>query len=443
MAAPEQEPVPVPALTPERWVPALFRAWEQAGIPHLVLRNYDRLPAEPGNDLDVLVAPGQREKAAVLLRRCVGYLGGVTHHVAEFACLSVFFHDPATRRQFHVDIMDDLGWRPFAVLRADVVLAQRRDHRGLWVPAPHHEALLNLLTRLLHGGGIRARYRPQILAQAREEAFADALGGVLGGGLARRVLAWIAAGEWERVERHRAVCRLAVMRRACTRHPVAALRRALLDARRLVRRARRPPGLFLAMVGPDGCGKTSAGCSTRDTLAGTSTRPVGATGTGRLGLSPGARLPGGAPRTDPHGRSSARARRPCCSSRRTSRNWSCRTTSRFGPSCSVTGWWSSTATITTSSWTPGGTGLPVPEALVARVYRLIPKPGSHPLLRCAAGGAPGAQARGVLRREPPAARGVSSAGGGTSPHCRRRRDTVDGRGARGSGLARSGSHGCR
>ena len=44
-------------------VTAVFRAWQQAGINWLVLRNYESLPESTTNDIDVLVGPGQLRQA--------------------------------------------------------------------------------------------------------------------------------------------------------------------------------------------------------------------------------------------------------------------------------------------------------------------------------------------------------------------------------------------
>jgi hypothetical protein len=59
-------------MTPvERLVRAIFRRLEPAGVDRVVLRNYEGLPRDNGNDLDFMVRPRQRRlaEAAVYLRR--------------------------------------------------------------------------------------------------------------------------------------------------------------------------------------------------------------------------------------------------------------------------------------------------------------------------------------------------------------------------------------
>ena len=44
-------------------VTAVFRAWREAGVAFLILRNYENLPQDVSNDIDVLVRPTQLAEA--------------------------------------------------------------------------------------------------------------------------------------------------------------------------------------------------------------------------------------------------------------------------------------------------------------------------------------------------------------------------------------------
>jgi hypothetical protein len=46
-----------------QWVTAVLRAWQQAKINSLVLRNYESLPRLTANDIDALVDPAQLRQA--------------------------------------------------------------------------------------------------------------------------------------------------------------------------------------------------------------------------------------------------------------------------------------------------------------------------------------------------------------------------------------------
>ncbi len=289
------------ALDARTWVPRLFGSWDVAGIPYAVLRNHERLPADPGNDLDVLVQPGKRREALHLLRRSIVAMGGAVHHVARFACDSVYFHDRDTLRQFHVDLFDRLLWRSVPILDPTQVLGRRRHVRGIAVPSRADEAVLNLLTRPLYGGEIRDKYRAAIVEQASEERFGQVLSAAVGKSLGLLTIDDLRTGRWKTIEDRRNGYRRALVLRAVLRRPGRVLVQAAADAWRLAHRAVRPPGLFVVLVGPDGAGKTAAGLALREGLSGTFYRELG------LYLHWKARVvkrpsdPTGTPCADPHG----------------------------------------------------------------------------------------------------------------------------------------------
>jgi thymidylate kinase len=95
---------------------------------------------------------------------------------------------------------------------------------------------------------------------------------------------------------------MAVAVQACMKRPTAVLCTTAKDFFRLLYRIIRSPGLFIVLVGPDGCGKTSVGLALRKCLAGTFYTDNG------LHLHWKARLinrpsnPTGTPCADPHGK---------------------------------------------------------------------------------------------------------------------------------------------
>lgn len=289
-------------LVPSIWVPSVFHAWENAGIHALVLRNYKSLPEDPGNDLDVLVSRGQCTAARVILKQCITRLGGVVHHHAAFACDSIFFHDPTSGRQYHVDIFDRLLWRVSPILDSESVMARRRSYQGFFVPAETDEALLNLMTRLLYGAEVRAKYHELIIRCHQTPAFLSALQHLLGARLARDTVGWIEARAWDRIETQRRRYRVAVTIRAWLRRPWAVMWQCLMDGFRLARRAIYYPGVFVTLVGPDGCGKTSAGVALRERLAGTFYLHGGLYLHWKARLINRSSNPMGTPCTDPHGK---------------------------------------------------------------------------------------------------------------------------------------------
>ncbi len=240
-------------------VVAVFERWRRDGIEFLVLRNYEGLPRETTNDIDVLVLPGRLATAERALREAAAQAGYVLHNRAEFSPVSLFFHHPATRQQIQFDLFHGLNWRGFALLPPRAVLERRID-RGLFaIPHPAHEAVINLLTRQIYHGYVKEKYKPAILAGFQQDT-AEAvrlLADMFGDGTARALSDDILAGRWADVERRTGTMRRQLVWRRLTRHPFATLGSLLSDLRRFAGRLWRPPGITVILLGADGCGKST------------------------------------------------------------------------------------------------------------------------------------------------------------------------------------------
>jgi thymidylate kinase len=293
------------ACVPETWIPALFIAWRERGIRFAVLRNYANLPKDIGNDLDVLVDAERIREAESALHQVLAPLGGRVHHRAEFSPLSLFFHDTATRKQYHLDLFRDLKWRGFDILPAEDVLERVRDVNGIPAPNEVDEAILNFLTRLLYAGYVRDKYKPAIaLAFRADEAnVGERLRGILGP-IGVEIVRAVQYERWGDIERQVGLIRRRLVLRAL-RQPVRVLEALRADARRLAARAWKVPGIVVVLTGPDGCGKTSVGERLKQRLAGTfyagfttyiHWKPR------LLGYKATQSTPFGAPCTDPHGK---------------------------------------------------------------------------------------------------------------------------------------------
>lgn len=241
-------------------VTTVFQAWRQAGVAFLVLRNYEHLPHDVGNDIDVLVRPAQLAQAEELMVQAAGDAGYQLHNRAEFSPVSFLFHHPDTLQQIQFDLFYNQQWRGFDLLSADAVL-DRRINRGLFsIPHPVHEAITDLLTRLIFHGYVKENYKQFILATARAEParMEAAIAGIFGAGLAAQLMRAIVAGQWNDVEACFIPMRRQLIWRRALGQPWRTLRSILRDYRRFFRRLIRPPGMTIALIGPDGCGKSTA-----------------------------------------------------------------------------------------------------------------------------------------------------------------------------------------
>lgn len=291
----------------ERYVSAITEAWNTAGIDYCILRNYENLPHDMGNDLDVLIDPRALSSAESIAIKAITGAGGIVHNRAEFSPVSLFFHDAETKTQLHLDLFRNLTWRGADILPVKEVLENKRVYNGFPVPGVFHEGVLNLLTRLLYGGYIKDKYKPQVAGifndhQAECTSLLEAvLGKKLGGNVFRQVL----CGEWDHIEKSIGTVRTNLQVGCILRNPLRYLSVLFLDFIRLLLRWIKLPGVSIVLVGPDGCGKTSVGVELQKRLAGTFYEEYVQHLHWKPRLLKGmadAAKPFGTPCTDPHGK---------------------------------------------------------------------------------------------------------------------------------------------
>lgn len=285
-------------------VTAVFRAWQQAGIPFLVLRNYERLPDFTTNDIDVLVAPEQLRDAERVARAAALETGFRLHNRAEFATLALYFSSRRSNAQVHFDLFTALKWRGFDFLSCRGFLEQRVARGGFAVPHPGHEAATNLLATMIYTGKVKEKYKRAIAEGFRGEpaVATEILSRTYGPRHARFLVEAAAAERWAEIEVRTSALRRALVMRQWTWQPGATLRSLLADVARLARRFARPPGLSVVLCGADGSGKSTVAEAIIEGLGTTFAPPKGRHFHWKPPLFSARRQAERGPVSNPHGR---------------------------------------------------------------------------------------------------------------------------------------------
>lgn len=251
------------------FVAAVFAAWRRERIEFLVLRNYEGLPAYTTNDIDVLVHRRQRHQAERILLAVAHEHGFRLHIRAAFATLALYFHHSETLEQVHFDLFSKLLWRALTYLESDEFLSRRVERDGFYVPNPVDEAATSLLSYSIHSGKVKPKYQAKIVAAAFQQG--EQLRGILtrsfGSRHARRVVEAAVKGDWESIERRIPRMRLRLLLRHLNRHPLRLVCNCFSEGMRVLLRFLRPPGMVVALCGPDGCGKSTLADSLAERLA--------------------------------------------------------------------------------------------------------------------------------------------------------------------------------
>jgi len=240
-------------------IAAVFAAWQQAGVNFLVLRNYEELPRHTTNDIDVLVPKEQRKMTEKILIDTAASNGFRLHNRAEFATLALYFSHAKTGAQTHFDLFTALKWRGFDFLPAEDLLANKIARDSFFIPCAPHEAATNLLASFIFNGQVKEKYRAKIADVFRKEP--DIARALLaknyGHGLAQQFVRLGAEENWSAIESRLDDAREMLVWQQSFWKPLRTFMSLDADCDRLLKRVFHPPGLVIALCGPDGCGKST------------------------------------------------------------------------------------------------------------------------------------------------------------------------------------------
>jgi thymidylate kinase len=251
-------------------IEAAFRVLDEAGVNWLLFRGEERMQM-PTGDIDLLIAPHDLEATDKVLAT-LGFS-------RQGSALLV------TRRAYVAYVAEDDLWLRFDVVTrvafgellefdtstAEALLAAKRRVGALFLPAPNDGFWHLLLHYMLDRGDIPLPWREILQERANEAdavgplaAFLDALPG---DATSPRVLSAVRVADWSSIQVMFSGIRLAWLR---SQSPTGRVR---LGAHRLLSRlglgqwTSFRPGLSVAVLGPDGAGKTTLAQGLRDNLA--------------------------------------------------------------------------------------------------------------------------------------------------------------------------------
>lgn len=230
---------------------AFFRELGKRGIPYVILHGYEQLPERMPSDIDYAVRcvdlPRLLAIQRAVARQCGWQLASVVQ--AKLHAQYAVFFDPENPAKFiQLDACGHYVERGCFILRAEQLLQDRQPYRSLFVPAPAIEFGYLLAKALIKKKPLEPylpRLRDLWLAapERAEKIFISLVGGSPG-----ELKAWFdqPAIKWEEQLRPRI--------HAKTRFgPVNLIKESF----RAVRRILRPVGMRIAILGPDGVGKST------------------------------------------------------------------------------------------------------------------------------------------------------------------------------------------
>ena len=250
---------PVVSASRPRALDEFFAALDRAGVKHCLLRPLPRWKTKDDGDIDALVAPGALERAVA-----EGVRSGYSVVPGRRQGRHLLLYDPVLPGWLWVHLVDELSFGPryrLQTLAAEGCLARAVEEDGLPRLRPADEFWVTLLHCLLDKGRIPERHRSRLGvlggAARPDDPIATLLVSVCPPACSPETLATAAVrGDWALLERLAPVLLERWPRFAPTRPPAGVWSRLQGAVEFRLRHVRRG-GIGVALVGPDGAGKTT------------------------------------------------------------------------------------------------------------------------------------------------------------------------------------------
>jgi thymidylate kinase len=241
---------------------ALITALSSECAAYCMISGYEGLPDSFETDIDFMVGASDFERVPVIIEHVAQQTGTRMFHTVSHELSARSFSLGCQLRENLVIIQPDSAsdYRHFGKLwlRSEEVLAFRRWHqRGFWTPAAHHEFAYYLLKRINkrflgpeHGAKLHRLYLQD------PSQCSDMIGRFWSGGSRDVIRQMAITNDWGDMERALAGLRSEMIRNSAE-SPVERIASSPKHLLHNVQRIAMPTGGWIAIMGPDGAGKSA------------------------------------------------------------------------------------------------------------------------------------------------------------------------------------------
>jgi thymidylate kinase len=241
----------------------LFNKLRRNGVPFLLLRNYAELPDIIGNDLDIYVPSTYLVAARSILKAAISESSGIELKVYQLSYFSAHWIDLGASQPLHIDFYPGaFTWKGWAYVSDEELLGQTRLDHGYPVLEESYEALNLFATSLLWGGFFKRKYADKIkeltVSEKNRIRFFELLLTKLGVTDPEGVASLLNSGIAQCSERRLALeMRSHVLRKSLFSGLTTFLSGSIAYWCAELRASLSPSGRLVALIGPDGAGKST------------------------------------------------------------------------------------------------------------------------------------------------------------------------------------------
>ncbi|MEI6562394.1 MAG: hypothetical protein WCO68_09985 [Verrucomicrobiota bacterium] len=238
-----------PLSAPADFFQRFFQELERQDLPYVILHAYEEMPASIPTDVDFSVRSADLHSIRPIVAQIASQLGWlhvktVQHEVWGYQFVAVNPHD--FREFLQLDVCPHFMRDAHVFISDSTLLAGRRRYNGFYIPAPSAEFAYTLAKTVAKQKSL-TDYLPQLrrLWEQEPKQCAAHLRELLGE----------AFSSLDQLEKP-GTTPDALLGEMRARHPKP-LQMRLNEWRRILRRMRQPCGVHLAVLGPDGVGKST------------------------------------------------------------------------------------------------------------------------------------------------------------------------------------------
>lgn len=237
----------------------LFDHLDRKRYAYCVCGNYEGLPYRTTNDVDIWA---ENVDAVIDSLKTSARNAGLELYLENknAAGSNLFFwkltsDGPIT---LHLDVLRECRWLSFLPLVTAEQLKQKREKFGeITVASETIDAAMHFVHPLTHFGRVVDKYKQDFIGQIDDPAFWKLLVDSLGGQFVEKIEPHFVSQNWTAIEEEFGKQRASIFFHAASRmkteHYVSFSRFFRSNFARILQ----PNGLFIAFIGPDGCGKTT------------------------------------------------------------------------------------------------------------------------------------------------------------------------------------------
>jgi len=239
----------------------LFSLLNERNVSYCVLRNYRQIPESIGNDLDLLVGPEDTRKLHnCLTEACVRSDWRILKNPRRYGFRSYWLLSGQGRQVVHIDVWTRQHWKGICLADNKFFLKERKRFRNFFVPSCCAEAGTLLIKDLLQNGRVKRKYAREIqqFAESDGELLCEFLKDSLGRKLAGFLTEKARIAQWQEIDARAFSVRMGLVIRAFLKNPLSPGFSFLCFLwGHLCSRLGKRNGMFVALIGPDGSGKTT------------------------------------------------------------------------------------------------------------------------------------------------------------------------------------------